>query len=169
MIKTGQRHKDCYEHTAEERRNKPFEIIAHVDERLDAEEHHEKQNKTDAVEAGDAGVEPPGIKQRSDDSSDCQGERDIEIKQVTPAEMFANPAAKRDADNHWHEGDYAPNCEAQRSDSLGIFVEQQPLPDRERDTARKTKNNAGRQKEPQGLADRAQKRSQRKNDEARRE
>jgi hypothetical protein len=51
--KTGQRHEDCYEHAGEERRNKPFEIIAHIDERLDAEEDHDKQNKTDAVEAGE--------------------------------------------------------------------------------------------------------------------
>jgi len=48
-----------------------------------------EENEAEAIEAGDAAMEAPAINQRAGDRSDRQGDRDIQIKKVTPAEFVA--------------------------------------------------------------------------------
>ena len=76
----------------------PLEIIALIEDGLHAAEDHSEENEAEAIEAGDAAMEAPPINQRAGDRSDRQGDRDIQIKKVTPAKFVGDPAAQGKGD-----------------------------------------------------------------------
>jgi hypothetical protein len=122
----------------------PLEIIALIEDGLHAPEDHSEENEADAIEAGDAAMEAPAINQRAGDPGDRQGDRDIQIKKVTPAEFVGDPAAHGKGDGEWHHGEHSPNPQSHRFVPRGIFFQHQGPADGEGNAAGEPKKNARR-------------------------
>ena len=74
----------------------------------------------------------------------AKAQGNVEIKQHSPAPLIREPAAQRQSDREGHQCKESPDRQSHRFQAIRIFVQQECLTQRKRETSRQAEKDASR-------------------------
>src|SRR6185312_14344332 len=149
--------------------SKPIVFLSFVEDDLQASDPHRKQAKPDSVELAGLGVlDVRRIMDEAADHVDGQNpDRDVDVKGITPAISVGKPTAEGGADNRSHYYSEGKNRHGHTAFARWEAFQQNCLRKRLECTSAGALNDPGNQDEAQRRRSPAEKRGNRKDDDAR--